>query len=118
MRLTISSTRSHWRGPTCEGPRHAAPMQKRVLPDSRARTAAWAVGRRLVGGWWVGDVQEAYGLEIDLCSFNSPETISQADPMPPTPTQTPPPTSYTSSSPISFSALRPVSSDQWLLWLQ
>ena len=40
MRLTMSSTRCHWRAPTCEGPRHAAPMQKRVLPDDLARSAA------------------------------------------------------------------------------
>jgi hypothetical protein len=41
MRLTMSSTRCHWRAPTCEGPRHAAPMQKRVLPDDLARSAAY-----------------------------------------------------------------------------
>ena len=38
--VTMSSTRSHWRLPTWEGPRQAAPMQKRVLPASRARRAA------------------------------------------------------------------------------
>ena len=37
---TMSSTRAHWRGPTCPGDRHAAPMQNRVLPAARARTAA------------------------------------------------------------------------------
>ena len=41
MRLTISMTRSHCLTPTWEGPLQAAPMQKRVLPDSRARKAAW-----------------------------------------------------------------------------
>lgn len=41
MRLTMSSTRCHCRWPTWEGPRHAAPMQKRVLPDALARSAAY-----------------------------------------------------------------------------
>lgn len=40
IRLTMSSTRAHCRWPTWEGPRHAAPMQKRVLPESLARSAA------------------------------------------------------------------------------
>ena len=38
--VTISKTLAHCRGPTCDGPRHAAPMQKRVDPDWAALTAA------------------------------------------------------------------------------
>lgn len=41
---TISSTRSHWPLPTWLGPRHAAPMQNRVLPAALARSAAWREG--------------------------------------------------------------------------
>lgn len=41
MRETMSSTRRHCPWPTWEGPRQAAPMQKRVLPPSFARSAAW-----------------------------------------------------------------------------
>ena len=40
MRDTMSSTRAHWPWPTWEGPLQAAPMQKRVLPLSFARSAA------------------------------------------------------------------------------
>ncbi len=31
---------------TCDGPLQAAPMQKRVLPDSLARSAAWYTSSR------------------------------------------------------------------------
>ena len=40
MRETMSSTRCHCPWPTWEGPLQAAPMQKRVLPLSLARSAA------------------------------------------------------------------------------
>jgi hypothetical protein len=33
---------------TCEGPRHAAPIQKRVLPASLARTAASYTSSRFI----------------------------------------------------------------------
>ena len=39
---TMPSTRCHCPLPTCDGPRHAAPMQKRVLPAALARLAACA----------------------------------------------------------------------------
>ena len=56
---TISRTRCHWPLPTCVGPRHAAPMQKRVLPDALARRAACggqagSGGRQLEQAPWHG----------------------------------------------------------------
>ena len=45
---TIARTRAHCPAPTCEGPRHAAPMQKRVLPAALARLAACSAHRALV----------------------------------------------------------------------
>ena len=69
--VTMSSTRSHWRFPTWEGPRQAAPMQKRVLPASRARRAACSgAGGRKAGGQPAGS-----------CSSTRRVRARQADPM-------------------------------------
>jgi len=49
---TMASTRAHCPAPTCEGPRHAAPMQKRVLPAALARLAACGARR----AWGQGEI--------------------------------------------------------------
>lgn len=117
--LTISSTLSHWRWPTWDGPRHAAPMQKRVLPDSRALRAACTQQRAPRTARLDSFPPDRHPLEDTHTIFNipllfNPTLASMLFQHFPAALRT----WYTSSKSISFSAFIPVSLLQLLLWLQ